>query len=145
MLLVVTRDGYGATGWAGLGLHRSGFRKWGLALFTPLPILLLSYGIVWSLGIATLNVPTGVNSLFGFILNSAIDGLVFGTIFALGEEIGWRGYLLPRLLPLGPTRAMLLSGLLHGIWHFPMIFFTSAYHSEGNRLRLGVSFMATCG
>lgn len=134
MLLVVTRDGYSAKGWAGLGLHRLGLSGWGLALLAPLFILLLSYGIVWSLGIATLNVSTETGSLFGVILNAMIDGLVVSTIFGLGEEIGWRGYLLPRLLSLGPTRAMLLSGLLHGIWHFPMIFLTPAYHSEGNRL-----------
>lgn len=134
MLLVVTRDGYSARGWAGLGLHRPGFRGWGLALLMPLFILLPSYGIVWSLGIASLSLPVGAGSLFEFILNALIDGLVFGTIFALGEEIGWRGYLLPRLLSLGPIWAMLLSGFLHGIWHFPMIFLTSAYHSEGNRL-----------
>lgn len=134
MLLVVTRDGYSARGWAGLGLHRPGFRGWGLALLMPLFILLPSYGIVWGLGIASLSLPVGAGSLLEFILNALIDGLVFGTIFALGEEIGWRGYLLPRLLSLGPIRAMLLSGFLHGIWHFPMIFLTSAYHSEGNRL-----------
>jgi membrane protease YdiL (CAAX protease family) len=119
MLLVVTRDGYSAKGWADLGLGRLGLSGWGLALLAPLFILLLSYGIVWSLGIATLNVPAEAGSLFGFILNGMIDGLVFGTIFALGEEVGWRGYLLPRLLSLGPTRAILLSGLVHGIWHFP--------------------------
>jgi membrane protease YdiL (CAAX protease family) len=134
MLLVVTRDGYSAKGWADLGLGRLGLSGWGLALLAPLFILLLSYGIVWSLGIATLNVPAEAGSLFGFILNGMIDGLVFGTIFALGEEVGWRGYLLPRLLSLGPTRAILLSGLVHGIWHFPMIFLTPTYHSEGNRL-----------
>jgi membrane protease YdiL (CAAX protease family) len=131
MLLVVTRDGYSARGWAGLGLHRPGFRGWGLALLMPLFILLPSYGIVWSLGIGTLRLPAEGGSL---VFNLLIDGLLFSTIFALGEEIGWRGYLLPRLLSLGPIRAMLLSGFLHGIWHFPMIFLTPAYHSEGNRL-----------
>jgi membrane protease YdiL (CAAX protease family) len=34
--------------------------------------------------------------------------------FTLGEEYGWRGYLLPRLLPLGEVRATLLVGLIWG-------------------------------
>jgi hypothetical protein len=31
------------------------------------------------------------------------------TIFALAAEIGWRGYFLPHLLPVGQRRALLLS------------------------------------
>lgn len=38
----------------------------------------------------------------------------------LGEELGWRGFLLPALLPhFGPFQASLLIGFVHGIWHFP--------------------------
>jgi membrane protease YdiL (CAAX protease family) len=40
-------------------------------------------------------------------------------LFALGEELGWRGFLLPRLLPLGQGKAILLSGLIWGFWHAP--------------------------
>ncbi|GII76026.1 abortive infection protein [Sphaerisporangium rufum] len=39
---------------------------------------------------------------------------------ALGEEYGWRGWLLPRLLPLGPVRAIAVSGLIWGAWHAPL-------------------------
>ena len=46
---------------------------------------------------------------------------LFNTIFALGEELGWRGYLLPKLFPLGQGRAILLSGVVWGIWHIPTI------------------------
>ena len=46
---------------------------------------------------------------------------LFNTLFALGEELGWRGYLLPKLLPLGQIPAMLISGVIWGIWHAPAI------------------------
>jgi len=39
--------------------------------------------------------------------------------FAIGEELGWRGFLLTRLMPLGQWKAILLSGLIWGIWHAP--------------------------
>jgi len=42
-------------------------------------------------------------------------------LFTLGEEYGWRGYLLPRLLPLGEIRATLLVGLIWGPWHVPLL------------------------
>jgi membrane protease YdiL (CAAX protease family) len=37
---------------------------------------------------------------------------ILATTFLLCEEIGFRGYLLPKLLPLGRKRALLLSGLV---------------------------------
>lgn len=43
------------------------------------------------------------------------------TPFTFGEEWGWRGYLLPRLLPLGQWPALLISGAIWGLWHAPII------------------------
>jgi uncharacterized protein len=42
-------------------------------------------------------------------------------LFALGEELGWRGFLLPHLMPLGQWKAILVSGIIWGIWHAPAI------------------------
>jgi membrane protease YdiL (CAAX protease family) len=43
------------------------------------------------------------------------------TLLTFGEEYGWRGYLLPRLLPLGEIRATLLLGVIWALWHLPLI------------------------
>jgi len=40
---------------------------------------------------------------------------------AFGEEFGWRGYLLPKLMPLGGRKAILLTGVIWGVWHWPVI------------------------
>lgn len=43
-------------------------------------------------------------------------------LFAAGEEIGWRGYLLPRLVRLwGTPAAVMVSGVIWGLWHAPII------------------------
>jgi membrane protease YdiL (CAAX protease family) len=42
-------------------------------------------------------------------------------IATFGEEFGWRAYLQPKLMVLGPRRAMLLAGLIWGVWHWPVI------------------------
>lgn len=40
---------------------------------------------------------------------------------AFGEELGWRGFLVPALRPLGTGPALLLSGAIWGVWHAPII------------------------
>jgi membrane protease YdiL (CAAX protease family) len=59
------------------------------------------------------------------LLIQVIAGLTIGplinTLMALGEELGWRAYLLPKLLPLGQWRAIAVSGAIWGIWHGPAI------------------------
>lgn len=42
-------------------------------------------------------------------------------IAAAGEEIGWRGFLLPRLMPLGAVPAVVLGGIIWALWHAPLI------------------------
>lgn len=48
-------------------------------------------------------------------------GPLINLLFGLGEEIGWRGFLLPRLLPLGKANAYILLGIIWGLWHAPLI------------------------
>ncbi len=55
-------------------------------------------------------------SAFGILIAPYINSL-----FALGEELGWRGFLLPKLLPLGQWKAILISGVIWGVWHAPVI------------------------
>ena len=52
---------------------------------------------------------------------SLIVGLLITPIFTFGEEFGWTGYLLPRLLPLGRWRAALTYGSIWGLWHAPIV------------------------
>ncbi|WP_309131425.1 CPBP family intramembrane glutamic endopeptidase [Brevibacterium sp.] len=42
-------------------------------------------------------------------------------IFAFGEEVGWRGWLLTSLRPLGTWPALLIIGVIWGLWHAPLI------------------------
>lgn len=48
-------------------------------------------------------------------------GGLFNSLFAFGEELGWRGWLLPVLRPLGTWPALILSGVIWGAWHSPVI------------------------
>jgi membrane protease YdiL (CAAX protease family) len=53
--------------------------------------------------------------------------LPVGLLLAFGEEFGWRAYLLPRLMPMGARKAVILLGVIHGAWHWPIIFMGYEY------------------
>ncbi|KAB1645362.1 CPBP family intramembrane metalloprotease [Gulosibacter chungangensis] len=71
-------------------------------------------------GITELPMPIDVLVVLQFV-NLIIAALFINIIPALGEEIGWRGWLLPKLLRFGPWPAIQLSGLIWGLWHAPVI------------------------
>jgi membrane protease YdiL (CAAX protease family) len=135
VLLVVTREGWRRSGWASLGLHRSGLRLWPVALLVPLAVFTSAGVLAVVFGVAEW-APVGQAADFSAVMWPVI--LVVNVLYAavtvsLTEEIGWRGYLLPRLIALGERRAMLLSGLMHGIWHLPVVLLTGLYLPAGNR------------
>ncbi|TYP79359.1 type II CAAX endopeptidase family protein [Paenibacillus methanolicus] len=141
MMLVVTRDGYSHKDWRKLGLHKLGLRGWLPALIIPIVPLALGYGTVWALGMVELDVPTDFQGFEWEVVPAVlIFALIKGTLFeSLGEELGWRGYLLPRLMGIGERKAMLINGVIHGIWHFPIILLTREYH-QGEKLWILLPF-----
>lgn len=64
-------------------------------------------------------------------------GAVMNSFLAFGEELGWRGWLLSALQPLGTWPALLVSGVIWGIWHAPVILLGYNF-AEPNLLGLGL-------
>lgn len=55
---------------------------------------------------------------------------LLNTIPTFGEEFGWRGYLQPKLMPLGGRKAVLWVGVIWGVWHWPVILMGHNYGPE---------------
>lgn len=72
------------------------------------------------LTVTQLPVSTGTLVLIQ-IVQALLLGPLINVVFAMGEELGWRGFLLPRLLPLGQWKALIFSGIIWGVWHAPAI------------------------
>ena len=141
MMLIVTRDGYSIEGWRSLGLHRPGFKGWALALAA-------AAGCVGSrirCGLAERHRHVGaagrVRQRGRHSRSRGLDRIVT-LMGGIGEEIGWRGYLLPRLEKLGLRSSLLVSGFLHGVFHLPALG-TIFYHSQGDPIIVIPLFLAT--
>jgi len=119
----------GRTVWAGLGLRRAGLRFWPAALLVPAAAALFAFGTASALGL----VDRG-DAPWSTPLVSALTGSTLGALLVLPEELGWRGFLLPRLQQLTSARTgALLTGLAHAAVHLPLVIWTTTYNPDGNR------------
>jgi uncharacterized protein len=127
-----------AIGW------RWSWRYAALAYAIPLGYGLVAYGATWALGLGRLPDPVFAGSIllrfgpapataFGkFLLLQATAGVLFSCVTALGEEIGWRGFLVPELARVAPlSRVALVSGAVWAVWHWPVLLF--ADYNGGTR------------
>jgi uncharacterized protein len=97
------------------------------AVLIPMALILILVVIVaaTNIGDATPGKPLGaLLAILTFV------GVPVGTALAFGEEFGWRGYLLPRLLPLGEVKAAIIVGLIWGPWHLPVLIVGLNYPGE---------------
>jgi uncharacterized protein len=130
-VLVTVRRGGRRAVWAGVGFGPPPWKALVLAVVGPLLIVGLSFAIAVAVGVVRFNAPGGVAG--GEILARTLTALVFAVVF-LGEEIGWRGFLLFRLGELMPgRRAALVTGACQAAFHLPLLTLTTTYQSEGNR------------
>ncbi|MBM2618554.1 CPBP family intramembrane metalloprotease [Actinoplanes sp. LDG1-06] len=122
MMLVVTRDGWSRDGWRRLGLGRLGLGSWPAAVATTAGVSVIAAVLVVVAGVARFTAPHG--SWPADLLAIGVTG----PVLAFAEEIGWRGYLQPRL------RSSLVIGVVWIAWHLPYILLTPDYHADGNRV-----------
>ncbi|ALL01836.1 CAAX amino terminal protease family protein [Pyrodictium delaneyi] len=77
------------------------------------------------------------------LLQAIVVGTTVNALLALGEEAGWRGYLLARLSPwLGFTWASVLAGLVWGLWHAPLVVLIGYNYSGITGLTPLLAFLA---
>ena len=121
--------------------------KWGktryqlLSLVLPFGIGLVSFGLVWLLGFGRFSsgpfiaeAQAGIAESFGLNISSVVmvylilillngtAGLLLPMIFSFGEELGWRGFLVPELNKhVNFTQTGLISGVIWTVYHYPLL------------------------
>lgn len=88
---------------------------------------------------ADMTLPPATVVVLGGLLQGLLAGLTINALFAFGEEYGWRGFLADELRPLGTLRANLLTGVVWGLWHAPIIIVMG--HNYGSEWGWGVPLM----
>ena len=110
---------------SGLGIRKCRIRYILLAVLIPLIYLLIPYMIYWKTHPDNFGY-TGV--ALHLVLKDCLPMMVIGIfpniISAMGEEIGWRGYMLPALTKRSNlVKALIISGLFWACWHLPLLAF----------------------
>jgi uncharacterized protein len=141
MLTILAPEGGFRAAMTSLGLTTAGARGWPIAIGAPFAIHLLGLALLAAAGLVTLAsfAPGGAVKLIPHL----VIGMVITVLLALCEEVGWRGYMLPRMSSYGPVAATLIVGFLHGVWHLPILLLTDFYHATGNPWLVVPLFLAT--
>ena len=118
----------------------------------PIVACLFVYGFVWTTGIGAVSgerLTSGPADILGFVQSASVPlavtvagtiGFLELVIFVTGEELGWRGLLVPELVKLtGYTRAALITGIVWAVFHYPLLFFAD-YNSGAPLWYVSVCF-----
>ncbi len=97
-----------------------------VAFIIPVIYGIIIYGFSWLTKVGVVNEQItimGTDSPSGFALVVlCLIGLIARSIGAFGEEVGWRGFLTPRLYKLSNlTTTSIIIGLVWTIWHLPLM------------------------
>jgi len=118
-----------------LGLAWPGMRAMAWGYLLPVGYATTAYLFVWLTGLApadfvgflrasekSLHIGPGAGVLNAILI--VTFGVLQSGVSATGEEIGWRGFLVPVLMQrLDFTGVVLLSGVIWALWHYPLILF----------------------
>jgi membrane protease YdiL (CAAX protease family) len=119
-----------------LVLWRVGIR-WYLFALIGVPLMMLVGTMIYSGELPNLGALGGPSYLLLYLVNFALVVVLGGPLF---EEIGWRGFALPRMEPLhGPLLASVILGVLWALWHLPEFLVPSWAAPSGGGDILGIT------
>jgi uncharacterized protein len=140
MRLWVSKEGLRGS----LGPIRGKLRWYAIAILGPALFVTAVVAIGNATGISELTL--GVDKpLVAVWLTLLLINTPISAILTLGEEYGWRGYLLPKLLPLGEFRASAIIALIWAPWHLPLLMVGLNYLSKNPLAVMGFMLLFTLG
>ncbi|HSB90309.1 MAG TPA: CPBP family intramembrane glutamic endopeptidase [Anaerolineales bacterium] len=121
---------------------------WGWFLVSLLsPVALFAVGAVAARIVERKWPDLGLLGQVNYIPNLGLAAWLFWLVtYGLGEEIGWRGFALPRLQHgRSAAQATLILGLLWALWHLPAFFYLDTYQQMGLWMFPFLAVTIVCG
>lgn len=131
----ITKEGFNVTGKDSmlLGISFKGGKWIYFMLAIVLPWIYLELGFSLTLLLSPKAFDTAYPTVLGIadreravIFFQPLAMMVSGAIAsfaAFGEEAGWRGYMMPKMIKLwGVKKAVILGGIIWGMWHWPLTY-----------------------
>jgi uncharacterized protein len=126
----------------GFGFTIGELRWWLLAVVIPVAVGLVMFGTAWVTGTAPL-LPDKAAAMFA-APPGLITGLSLSIVLATGEEIGWRGLLVPELGRLTTfTWIALISAFIWFCWHLPLM--VAGAYGDGSASSIVMFFISMIG
>jgi membrane protease YdiL (CAAX protease family) len=119
--LVIAREDFKDTH---LGLKVK-WQYWAIAIILPFFWNGVQDTLQLVFGFAVMNWDHFLEGLYRVPIN-----LFGGVLIFIGEEFGWRSYLLEKLRPIGRWKALLISGVIWSFWHTPLVMIPNANYGE---------------
>lgn len=102
----------------GLGWSLPSLRLAVIAYIAPVVYASIAYGLVWWTGFGDLDPSRFQGDMATFL----VIGMLQTLFLSLGEELGWRGFLVPALAnTMSFRRTAFVSGVIWALWHVPLI------------------------
>jgi membrane protease YdiL (CAAX protease family) len=130
--------------WRSFGLRRSGARTWGAALTVPLVLCGGAFGTALLLGAGRFRPLHLTGSTAAEQALNTVVIFLTSIVFLVSEEIGFRGFVLPRVQQLtSRRRAAVVTGFAHGLMHLPLILVATTYDAVGPRWTAAIVAVVT--
>jgi membrane protease YdiL (CAAX protease family) len=124
---LVRREGFADVSfrWRGKNMGSAFLLAFGL----PLVVGAVAYGLAYLVGLAQFDPPpfpfavaSPLGQLGVILAFSGTVGVLLVLLSVGSEEIGWRGFMLPRMIQARFPQPVPLSSLVWGAWHLPVVF-----------------------
>ncbi|WP_434427426.1 lysostaphin resistance A-like protein [Nannocystis pusilla] len=122
-LRIAGRESFAEVGW-----RRGPWRGLALAYVLPAGCAAFTYAAALLTGVVSFappeqfaGHPAPVSLWLAYAAMDATLMTAIGLVGAFGEEVGWRGYLQPRLIRAGFRAPLALTGVVWGLYHVPLI------------------------
>lgn len=128
----------------GFGFSTGELRWWFLAMALPVVTGFVMYGAAWITGTAPFLLDKGMAMLAMPALFAILAAICTNIVSATGEELGWRGLLVPELGRFATfTLVALVSGIIWFFWHVPLMLM--GLYGDGSAYSIVAFFLSLVG